>query len=186
MIKPKSALRVFLGVCVLAALSVGLDAVFQPKVRTVVLQDVPSTETAPEVTFMSGAMMDPPILTNPFLVIFSPLEGLTARSRVVSGSLSDVSDSESVFVWETFGIRSVWMLDRSTRGLTPLLIRPGGGAAAWLQQQMPVLLALVLPNGEIEIRGGPTPYAIKVKQSGNWVEMILDPQTHTIWPAQTG
>lgn len=99
------------------------ESLLQPRVRVVPLEGVPVTAGAPDVTFMIGANMDPQISTNPFLVVFSPIERLTDKTRVLPGNLHAVSDTEAVFVWDAFGVRTLWHLDRHSQELSSLSIR---------------------------------------------------------------
>lgn len=135
----KKFLVILFVVLALSILLLAMDSLLQPKVRVVPLEDVALTAGAPDVTFMIGASMDPPVLTNPFLVIFSPLERMTDQAQVVSGSLTAVSDSASVFVWEAFGIRSSWHLDRTTLHLTPSADTLGSGKLHICTRTFPTL-----------------------------------------------
>ena len=122
----KIFLKIFFGLVFASLLLLIADSLLQPKVRVVPLEGVPQVSGAPDVTFMIGAYMEPPVQTNPFLVIFSPLERMTARTRVVPGSFNNVSDSTTAFVWEAFGIQTTWHVDRISHRLTPV-IHPSAG-----------------------------------------------------------
>ena len=117
----KKFLKIFFALVAVSLLLLVADSLLQPKVRVVPLEGVPQGSGAPDVTFMLGAYMDPPVQTNPFLVIFSPLEGMTSRTRVASGSFNNVSDSATTFVWESFGIQTTWHVDRISHRLTPAI-----------------------------------------------------------------
>lgn len=117
----KKPLKIFFAIAFASLLLLVADSLLQPKVRVVPLEGVPQVAGPMDATFMLGAYMDPPVQTNPFLVIFSPLEGMTSRTRVVSGSFNNISDSTTAFVWEAFGIRTPWHVDRISHRLTPAI-----------------------------------------------------------------
>ncbi|OGH61951.1 MAG: hypothetical protein A3G34_14440 [Candidatus Lindowbacteria bacterium RIFCSPLOWO2_12_FULL_62_27] len=129
-----------LALCALAGLLLVADTLLQPKVRVVPLEGVPVSPGSPDVTFMLGVSMDPPVQTNPFLVIFSPIERLTDKTRVVAGSLKPLSDTETIFVWDAFGIRSTWRLDRAGQRLAPVADPRGLHPAGLCTRLFPTLV----------------------------------------------
>lgn len=133
-------LLIILAVCVILILIT--DSLLQPKVRVVPLEGVPESSGAPDVTFMLGANMDPLVQTNPFLVIFSPIERLTDQTRVVSGTLHANSDSTAVFVWEAFRLRSNWHIDRVTHRLTAVNPAADSGPPHLCTRLFPTLAAV--------------------------------------------
>ena len=173
-------LSVFL---VLGILAFVLESLLQPRVRVVPLEGVPVTTGAPDVTFMLGANMDPLIQTNPFLVIFSPIERMTDKTRVLPGSLNTLSDSAAVFGWEAFGIQTAWHLDRHSQDMTPLFIRPPNSSIFICSRIFPMISSAISRQGLV-IRKGPRPGVVEAGAAGRWTEMEPRPLEGALWPVK--
>lgn len=179
-------MKLSLKLSIVPALIVGLvylgESLLQPKIRVVPFEDVPITATAPDVTFMNGVSMDPPVQTNPFLVIFSPIETLAKRIRVVPGSLNALTDSTSIFVWDVIGIRSVWHLDRRSLELDPLFLRSDQRRAHVCSRIFPTTSWAIHRPPFSEIRRSPNPGNIAAQWDTSWIEMEVNPVLQTIRP----
>lgn len=102
-----------------ALLGFMVELLFQPKIKTIWLENTPSTLGGGEVTYMRGAKMTPPTKTNPFHAIYSPIEKLTDEVGMVKGSLKKLDGVRYRFVWKTFDKYTVWILN-----MEELRIRP--------------------------------------------------------------
>lgn len=158
------------------------ESLLQPKVRAVPLEGVPTTADTPDATFMIGATMNPPVQTNPFLVIFSPLEGVVKQIQVVPGSLHALTDSASIFIWEVCGIRTVWHLSRHSHEIAPLFILSPRLGPHVCVRLFPVLSAFLRTKPEFEIRKSQNPGHVVVgRKNSDWVEAEVNPEKMAVW-----
>ncbi len=160
---------------VLLLLALGMlfvaDRMLQPKIREVPLEGVPISAGPKDVTFMSGVMMDPPVQTNPFLVIFSPMERVTGTAHVVSGSIHEASDRSVWFVWSIHRYRTLWRLDRQTRGVSAV---SGGSACPTIVAGIyPVMCGFYDKDRDLEI-GSIQRVDISVKRKGVWINLAKE------------
>lgn len=180
--KAKWVRNILVGVVVLLGLIFLAESILQPKVRAVPLEGVPTTEAAPEATFMIGATMNPPVQTNPFLVIFSPLEGMVKQIQVAPGSLHALTDSASIFIWEVCGSRTVWHLSRHSHEISPLFILSPRLEPHVCVRLFPVFSAFLRARQEFEIRKSQNPGHVVVgRENSDWVEAEVNPEKMAIW-----
>ncbi|MBI4178568.1 hypothetical protein HY522_03970 [bacterium] len=173
-------LKVGVAVVCAAALCLIAESLLQPKLRVVTLEGVPSSLEPPAVTFMTGAVMDPLVHTNPFFEIFSPLDNLTARLRVPKGEIQEISDTAVVFVWEIFDRLSIWHIDRSTQTLTPLFITPRDSKVHVCSRIFPGIAWYSRNHPLLRVRKTPTPGGIEIFDGSIWTPADIFPQSRTL------
>lgn len=181
MLKRVLKILAVLGILTLV-ISLVCETLLEPKFRSVAFEGVPASDQPPDVTFMIGAQMDPPVRTNPFLQIFSPLENLTGHLRMVSGSIQVLSDRDVIFLWDIFGSRSVWQLDRHARKLTPLLVQPPGQPTRFGSRIFPCFVALLRSAKKLQIRKSDLADHLDLNLGSGWVEMEIQPKLRALWP----
>lgn len=178
------AVRILLTLLLLAGLLFVTESMLQPKTRIVPLEGESPTPGNPEVTFMVGANMNPPVQTNPFLVVFSAVEGLSENVRMAPGSLITLSDSSCVFVWEVYGSRSVWLIDRVTHEIEPLFLRMSDQRPRFWRRWFPALDGVARTARTTEIQKMPDGQ-IRAMFPGvaGWLNVRVDERSRVIFPA---